>query len=67
MAPTIITGGRKCMPKGNFQLRPGRIDVEVLEPIPTEGLTLDDVGSLKDQLYAILEKAIREKDPFFQK
>jgi 1-acyl-sn-glycerol-3-phosphate acyltransferase len=65
VAPVIISGGRSCMPKGGFQLRPGRIDVEVMEPIPTEGLSIDEVDELKKKLYAIMEEGVRSRDPYF--
>lgn len=65
VAPVIISGGRQCMPGGSFQLRPGRIDVEVLEPIPTEGLTLDDVQDLRKKLYEVMAEGVKTRDKHF--
>ena len=41
-----------------FSLTPGPSRSVFLEPIPVEGLTLDDMESLKQRVYAIMEHAI---------
>jgi len=34
--PVVVHGSRKVLPKGDLAFRPGTIEVEVLDPIPTE-------------------------------
>lgn len=33
---------------------PGKIIMEALEPIPTKGLTLDDMDDLMDRVYKVM-------------
>ena len=66
VAPVVISGGRTCMPGGGFQLRPGRIDVEVLEPIPTEGLEKADIPELRKKLYEVLAEGVKARDKHFK-
>jgi len=40
--PTLIHGTREIMPKGSFRIRPGRVHIHFLEPVPTEGYTYED-------------------------
>src|SRR5689334_21169240 len=42
IVPVAIQGGRAAMKKGSAFVRPVRVSVRIGEPIPTEGLTLDD-------------------------
>ena len=34
--PVVVHGSRKVLPKGELLVRPGTIEVEVLDPIPKE-------------------------------
>lgn len=41
--PVAITGSSAVLPrKGRLRLRPGTVRVELLDPIPTDGLDIDD-------------------------
>jgi len=42
IVPVAVQGGRAAMRKGSAIVRPVRVSVRIGEPIPTEGLTLDD-------------------------
>jgi len=34
--PVVVHGGREILPKGELMVRPGTIEVEVLDPVPKE-------------------------------
>jgi 1-acyl-sn-glycerol-3-phosphate acyltransferase len=44
--PVTIMGSRQVLPRDSIIFRPGPIDMYVDEPIPTEGLTDDDIEAL---------------------
>jgi 1-acyl-sn-glycerol-3-phosphate acyltransferase len=54
--PIAIAGTRAIWPKGKVRLRRGPVAIEVGEPISTEGLTLDDRSSLRDQTFAVVSQ-----------
>ncbi len=58
--PLAVAGTRNAMPKGSLLFNPARAEVRVLEPIPTEGLTLDDVADLRDRVRTLIDEARRE-------
>lgn len=45
--PIAVAGTRNAMAKGSFRFLPARAIAQLLEPIPTTGMTLADVGTLK--------------------
>jgi 1-acyl-sn-glycerol-3-phosphate acyltransferase len=45
------------MAKHSFQFRRARAKARVLEPIPTTGMTIDDVPALRDRARAVIERA----------
>lgn len=55
--PLVVAGTRDAMPRGSFVFGRSRAEVRVLEPIPTEGLSLDDVGALRDRTRARIAEA----------
>ena len=55
--PLVVAGTRRAMAKGSFRFQKSRACVKVLEPIETTGLSLDDVGALRDRVRAIIEEA----------
>ncbi len=62
--PVAINGSRRLLPKGSIVARPGTVTVIVGKPIPTDGLTKDDLPELMEQTRnAILEG--RRLDPDF--
>ena len=48
--PVAVHGTASGMPKGNPWVRPCRAYARILEPIPTEGLRLEDTGMLKGEV-----------------
>jgi len=62
--PVAVNGSYRLFPKGAPAARPGRIEVAIGEPIPTAGLTKDDVGALLEKTReAVL--GLRRRDPDF--
>jgi len=62
--PVAVNGSHRLLPKGAPAIRPGRLEVAVGEPIPTAGLTKDDVPALLERTHdAIL--VLRRRDPDF--
>jgi 1-acyl-sn-glycerol-3-phosphate acyltransferase len=55
--PLVVAGTRRAMAKGSFRFQRARARVKVLDPIETKGLTLDDVGALRDRVRALIEDA----------
>ena len=49
IVPVAIEGSGRCLPRDGFRIRPGTIRVKIGRPIPTTGLTRDDVGQLRDR------------------
>ncbi|MCU0626596.1 MAG: 1-acyl-sn-glycerol-3-phosphate acyltransferase [Gemmatimonadaceae bacterium] len=55
--PICVAGTRRAMAKHTFKFLPTRAVARVLEPIPTTGLTLDDVATLKERTRAAIAAA----------
>jgi 1-acyl-sn-glycerol-3-phosphate acyltransferase len=55
--PLVVAGTRRAMAKGSFRFQRARARVTVLDPIETAGLTLDDVGTLRDRVRTLIEEA----------
>jgi len=58
--PIAVAGTRHCMAKHSFRFRRARAKARVLEPIPTSGMTIDDVSALRDRAQATIEVARRD-------
>lgn len=48
--PIVLAGTRHCMARGSFQFNRAVAEARVLEPVPTEGLTLEDVPRLREDV-----------------
>jgi 1-acyl-sn-glycerol-3-phosphate acyltransferase len=48
--PIVVAGTRHCMAKGSLLFNRALAEARVLEPVPTEGLTIDDVPRLRDEV-----------------
>lgn len=57
--PIAVAGTRNAMAKGTFRFLPARAIAQLLEPIPTTGLTLADVGTLRQQTRERIEAGRR--------
>ncbi len=67
VAPMVITGNRRCMPSGTLLFKPGRVGMHLLDPVPTAGLTMEDLPALKAQVYELMAAKLREEDPWLKK
>ena len=49
VVPIVCKGTREVMPRGQYlSIVPGEVELVVLEPIPTKGMTYDDRDRLRD-------------------
>ncbi|MGM0580436.1 MAG: lysophospholipid acyltransferase family protein [Bacteroidota bacterium] len=48
--PVVIKGAAKLMKPSSFLMKPGKIDVKILSPISTEGLTQKELPKLKAEV-----------------
>jgi len=55
--PMAVAGTRDCMAKGTFRFQSARARVKVLPPIDVAGLTMNDVGALRDRTRALIAEA----------
>jgi 1-acyl-sn-glycerol-3-phosphate acyltransferase len=60
IVPVAVRGGRAAMRKGSWIIRPVHVKVRIGEPIPTEGLTLDDrddlIRRVRREVQALLDE-----------
>ncbi len=64
--PLVVTGTKNALAKHDWRMNPADATVTVLEPIETTGLTLDDVGALKERVRAVIALArerLRRREP----
>lgn len=54
IVPVRVSGSHELLPKGAMTVRPGRVVVELFDPIPTEGKTGEDIPDLMDRVRAAL-------------
>jgi 1-acyl-sn-glycerol-3-phosphate acyltransferase len=57
--PIAVAGTRNCMAKGSFAFRRAHARARVLAPIPTAGLTLADLPTLRDRTRDTIDSARR--------
>lgn len=63
IVPVAIHNAAEVMPARKYlTILGGRIVVELLPPIPTVGLTIEDYPKLREQVRAVLIKALRPQD-----
>jgi 1-acyl-sn-glycerol-3-phosphate acyltransferase len=55
IVPVGLDGARRCMPKHNYLVRPGRVTVRFGEPIPTEGRGVTAKAELMEQVRVQME------------
>lgn len=60
LLPLALAGTRECRPKGSLWFGDADARVRILEPIPTEGMTRDDVPRLKELARARIEEGLAE-------
>jgi 1-acyl-sn-glycerol-3-phosphate acyltransferase len=52
--PLVLDGTHPALQKGDWRFGVTDAEVRVLQPIETAGLTLDDVGVLRDQVHTVI-------------
>ncbi|MCP4436345.1 MAG: 1-acyl-sn-glycerol-3-phosphate acyltransferase [Actinomycetia bacterium] len=52
--PLVVQGTRRALRKHDWRFGHADAQVKVLDPVPTEGLTLDDVDALRDQVQGLI-------------
>ena len=52
--PLAVTGTKEALRKHDWRFGRASAEVHVMEPVPTEGLTLDDVPALKEQVRGMI-------------
>jgi len=55
--PLVVAGSGTALPKRGWKMGRSNAEVRVLEPVPTEGLTLDDVAGLRNRVRGMIEEA----------
>ncbi len=58
VVPIVVKGARELMPPGSLQIKPGVLTLEVLDPLPTEGLSTGDRQGLMDAARTQMERAL---------
>jgi 1-acyl-sn-glycerol-3-phosphate acyltransferase len=56
--PLVQTGAYRILRKGSFLVRPGKVELTVLPPIPIAGRSRDDVGELADLTRSVFLAAL---------
>jgi 1-acyl-sn-glycerol-3-phosphate acyltransferase len=59
IVPTVIHGARRAMPSGALLVRPGRILVELLAPLPVDG---EEPAALRDATRRLILDRLDEPD-----
>ena len=59
--PLMTRGGRDVMPRGEWRIRPGHIEMHILKSIPTKGLTLNDRNAVYEQLRQLAEREVGQQ------
>jgi len=61
--PMVMLNTRRLLPRGEWTMRPGTVTTFFLDPIPTTGLTLENLPALKRQVYDVMLEKIEESAP----
>lgn len=59
--PVLYLDNRKRLPSGGLKLNPGRCRVVYLPPVPVTGLTMEDLPTLKQQVFEIMEGELKAR------
>lgn len=60
IVPAAIIGSRDVMRKGSLKIRPGTITVRFGEPIPVEGLGMEDRNDLTERAWAAVHELLAD-------
>jgi 1-acyl-sn-glycerol-3-phosphate acyltransferase len=56
--PLALAGSREALNKGDWRMNVTEAEVRVLEPVPTTGLTRDDVPALRDKVRTLIAEEL---------
>ena len=56
--PVVTRNAGKLMPRGKVWLKSGNVDIEILQPIDTHKMSLDEVGELTSRVEDIIKSKI---------
>jgi 1-acyl-sn-glycerol-3-phosphate acyltransferase len=59
IVPIVTHGGRDVLPRGEWRVRPGNIELHILKTISTRGLSYEDRNMLIEQLRVAAEEAVK--------
>lgn len=59
--PVVVHGTMAIMPKGAWRIRPGVVDLHLLDPVPTTGLTYDDRDALSATVHARMAEVLERE------
>lgn len=57
--PVIVHGSRYCLPYGEWKIRPGKVTVNFLKEISTEGMEYEDRDFLVNELRKLAERELK--------
>jgi 1-acyl-sn-glycerol-3-phosphate acyltransferase len=63
IVPVVVYGTIGILPKGRLLMHPGVIDVYVLDPVPTAGLTYDDRDTLTRTVHDRMQSVMNDLNP----
>lgn len=66
IAPIVLVNSNGILPNEKLPARPAKIIAVYADPIPTEGLTQDDLPALKAQTHAVMEQLVLQHNPRFK-
>jgi 1-acyl-sn-glycerol-3-phosphate acyltransferase len=61
IVPVALKGMREILPMGSWQMRSGRVELRIGDPISTAGLTLKDRGRLTEQTHEQIAGLLQEE------
>lgn len=57
--PLVVRGTERIQPRGSRAIRPGVVDVQYLEPVPTAALSFEDRDDLRGRVEAAMREALK--------
>ncbi len=58
IVPVVICGASHLMPPGQFGMKPGTIQVQILPPVPVEEFSAENIQSLKELVFEKMQQAV---------
>ncbi len=64
--PIVLLDVRTLQPVDSVKIYPGRVSINFLDPIPTQGMDSSQVAELKQTVFDLMEQFIRDNDKMFR-